>query len=160
MNDYEKAAIRLLFLYDEDMSQSLDIARLLHRILRDLGYRVSARKKGVARSRTTYLAQKEEARALITQRLIVFNDLYGFTYGRVSIKDQKTMWGSCSAKKNLNFNYRLVQLPLDLVDYVIVHELCHLKEMNHSPRFWALVAQTIPDYAMRRKALRLQTLSL
>lgn len=64
------------------------------------------------------------------------------------------MWGSCSKKGNLNFNWRLIQLPPELADYVIVHELCHLKELNHSQRFWDLVGQAIPDYKERRQALR------
>ncbi len=71
---------------------------------------------------------------------------YGFVYNRVAIKDARSRWGSCSQKKNLNFNYRLVFLPPHLVDYIIVHELCHLKEFNHGPNFWVLVAETMPTY--------------
>ncbi len=66
----------------------------------------------------------------------------------------KTRWGSCSKKKNLNFNARIAQLPDHLIDYVIVHELCHLIEFNHSAKFWALVAQTIPDPQNCRRELR------
>ena len=84
----------------------------------------------------------------------MWNAHYGFSFGRVAIRDQRSRWGSCSKKGNLNFNYRLLFLPLPLVDLVIVHELCHLKEFNHSSAFWALVEQTIPDLALRRNALR------
>ncbi|NBS67881.1 M48 family peptidase [bacterium] len=66
----------------------------------------------------------------------------------------RTRWGSCSKRGNLNFNYRILFLPPHLADYLIVHELCHLKEFNHSPRFWALVAQGCPNYHACKKELR------
>jgi len=72
----------------------------------------------------------------------------------VKIRDQSSRWGSCSWKGNLNFSYKLVLLPEHLADYVVVHELCHLREMNHSPRFWALVSQTVPDYRAKRRELK------
>lgn len=129
------------------------------RILSDLGIHVIPKKrmKRVS-SRSQYIAHKELARKLVHQRLAHFNAMYGFEYKRVSIKDQKTMWGSCSKKGNLNFNWRLVQLPPELADYVIVHELCHLKELNHSKQFWSLVALSIPEYAQRRRSLRVYRL--
>lgn len=105
-------------------------------------------------SRKDYLEKKESALALIGNRLNYFNKSYNFKINRVVIKNQKTRWGSCSIKKNLNFNYKLVYLPERLVDYVIVHEICHLKEMNHSVRFWALVAAVIPDWKRARKELK------
>lgn len=107
-------------------------------------------------SRTMYMKYKEQARVLVHERLIFWNRHYGFTYGQVSIRDQKTRWGSCSKKGNLNFNYKIVFLPTELVDYLIVHELCHLKEFNHGPGFWNLVGETIPEYVLRRNALRAQ----
>jgi predicted metal-dependent hydrolase len=101
-----------------------------------------------------YKKHKEEARALIQERLDHFNTHYKASYGRVSIKNQKSRWGSCSKRGNLNFNYRILFLPKDICDYVIVHEICHLKELNHSKRFWKLVAETVPNYAELRKQLR------
>ncbi|MDP1884338.1 MAG: M48 family metallopeptidase [Candidatus Moranbacteria bacterium] len=94
------------------------------------------------------------ARVVIAGRLEFFNRYYGFAYKRVAIKNQKTCWGSCSRKANLNFNYKIIKLPDELRDYVIVHELCHLRELNHSRNFWGLVAQTVPDYRELRRRLR------
>ena len=121
-----------------------------------LVYRVIRRKK----RRTTrsisplYLKNKEATRVLVLSRIEHFNQFYLQKIGRVSIRNQKTRWGSCSRKGNLNFNYRLSLVSPHLADYVIVHELCHLIEFSHSKTFWALVAKTIPDYAERRAQLR------
>lgn len=101
-----------------------------------------------------YKLHKDRAFDLVTMRLAFFNTHYGFQYKRVSIRNQSTRWGSCSNKGTLCFNYKIVNLPSELVDYLVVHELCHLKEHNHSPRFWALVGQTIPDYKDRKKQLK------
>ena len=105
-------------------------------------------------SRQDYLDNKNKARELIQERLDYFNQFYNFKYQRFSVRDQKTRWGSCSKKGNLNFNYHLIYLAPAIRDYIIVHELCHLKEMNHSPRFWNLVAKTAPNYMQRRKELK------
>jgi predicted metal-dependent hydrolase len=102
-----------------------------------------------------YAAGKECARAVIASRVEFFNRHYQFAYNRISIKNQKSCWGSCSQKKNLNFSYKVASLPEELRDYVIVHELCHLRELNHSSRFWRLVAETIVDYNERRRMLRM-----
>ncbi len=104
--------------------------------------------------REDYLKNKEAARRLITGRLEYFNRYYNFKYGRISIRDQRTRWGSCSRTGNLNFSYRLVELSPEAADYIVVHELCHLKEFNHSAKFWALVGQVIPDYKERRRELK------
>ena len=101
-----------------------------------------------------YLRYKEAARELVKERLAYFNQFYGFSLQRLAIRNQRTRWGSCSKKGNLNFNYRILFLPPALADYLIVHELCHLKEFNHSARFWALVQQMIPEYKTTRRALR------
>ncbi len=110
------------------------------------------------RHRFAYRKYKETARLLIKSRLEFFNAHYGLTYSRVAVKNHKRLWGSCSARGNLNFNYRLIFLPPELADYIIVHELCHLKELNHSPRFWALVAETFPHYKKMRASLRTRIL--
>ncbi len=101
-----------------------------------------------------YREHKEAARALVHTRLMALNAHYGFTYNRVAIRDQRSRWGSCSQRRNLNFNYRLLFLPSHLVDYVIVHELCHLKEFNHGASFWALVAERCPEHQRARRELR------
>jgi predicted metal-dependent hydrolase len=97
---------------------------------------------------------KVVALELVHRRLEYFNDYYRLTYYNVAIRNQKTRWGSCSRQGNLNFNVKIAILPAKLADYIIVHELCHLKEMNHSERFWKLVAQTFPDHKELRKELR------
>lgn len=102
----------------------------------------------------SYTSSKEQARIKILEALERWNSVYNFSYHRVSIKRQSTRWGSCSKLRNLNFNYKLLFLPPALLDYVVVHELCHLEELNHSRAFWQLVAQTIPDYKIRRRELR------
>jgi predicted metal-dependent hydrolase len=111
--------------------------------------RVKRRRRPAAK----YLTYKEKAREMIRERLLYYNTFYNFSYKRIAIKDHRSRWGSCSKKGNLNFNYRLVLLPQHLADYVIVHELCHLGEFNHSPRFWALVEKTVPDWKERRREL-------
>lgn len=105
-------------------------------------------------TRKDYLENRGKALLLAQERVEHFNRSYGFKYNRINIKDQKTRWGSCSRKGNLNFNYKIALLPERIADYIVVHELCHLKEFNHSPRFWDLVAVAIPDYLEIRRELR------
>lgn len=100
-----------------------------------------------------YRQYKEAARTLVEARLAYFNRFYNFEINRISIKKQKTRWGSCSRKGNLNFNYKIALLPNELSDYIIVHELCHLGQFNHSAKFWRLVAKMFPDYQEKRKVL-------
>lgn len=111
-------------------------------------------------SKKDFTTHKERARALAHTRLVYFNETYRFNYNRISIKNQKSRWGSCSSKGNLNFNYKIALLPERLANYIIVHELCHLGEFNHSQKFWDLVAQTIPDYVELRKELKRSGASL
>jgi predicted metal-dependent hydrolase len=111
-------------------------------------------KKEIKDTKLEYIEHKEAARKLAHERIEYFNSIYKFSYKKISIRNQSTRWGSCSRKGNLNFNYKIALLPKDLADYIIVHELCHLKEHNHSPRFWKLVERTIPDYLKLRKTLK------
>ena len=96
----------------------------------------------------------DEALRVITVRVRFYAPVVGVTYGRITIRNQRTRWGSCSAKGNLNFNCLLMKAPPEVLDYVVVHELCHRLEMNHSPRFWAQVERVLPDYKVSRKWLR------
>ncbi len=105
-------------------------------------------------TRRDYLNKREATRALVSERLEYYNNFYNFKYKNINIRDQKTRWGSCSRQGVLNFNYRLFYLSEPLRDYVIVHELCHLKEFNHSLNFWDLVSKTIPDFKELRKNLK------
>jgi predicted metal-dependent hydrolase len=107
------------------------------------------------RNRKSFLKYKENARRLVKERIEVFNKIYGFKFpNRIAIRNTKSRWGSCSKKGNLNFNYRIVFLSPPLADYLVVHEMCHLGEFNHSYKFWDLVALALPDYKKLRKELR------
>jgi len=105
-------------------------------------------------SRADYGSVRDAARTLVHSRVEYYNADYGFVYGRIAIRNQKTRWGSCSKKGNLNFNYRIATLPSELADYIVVHELCHLAELNHSKKFWDLVAQTVPSHRALRRELK------
>ena len=94
------------------------------------------------------------AEAAIPPKVERFAQILGVTYGRVSIRHQKSLWGSCTAEGDLSFNCLLMKAPEEVMDYVIVHELCHRLEMNHSPAFWDHVSKVIPDHKKQRKWLR------
>ena len=96
----------------------------------------------------------EEALEVLPKRTAYFARILGVSYGRITIRNQKTRWGSCSAKGNLNFNCLLMLTPPEIQDYVVVHELCHRLEMNHSQRFWNHVYSVLPDYRERRAWLK------
>ena len=99
-------------------------------------------------------ALREKARALVTERVQYYAPLIGVTYNQIVIRAQHTRWGSCSNKGNLNFNCLLALVPPEVLDYVVVHELCHRKELNHSERFWNEVTKILPDYKVRKKWLK------
>lgn len=101
-----------------------------------------------------FIEHKQEALTLAKDRIEHFNKMYHFVFKKITIKNQKTRWGSCSRKGHLNFNYKIAFLPKHVADYIIVHELCHLGELNHSKKFWSLVAKTIPDYREIRAELK------
>lgn len=96
----------------------------------------------------------EAALTDIPQRVKHFAPIVGVTVGRITIRNQRTRWGSCSSKGNLNFNCLLMLCPESVRDYVVVHELCHRLEMNHSPKFWKEVERVLPDYRIHRKYLK------
>ena len=98
---------------------------------------------------------KAGAKPIIEEKVRLFADKIGVKYGKITIRNQKTRYGSCTAKGNLNFNCLIMLMPEKIIDYVIVHELCHIKEMNHSRRFWNEVESILPDYKERRKWLKL-----
>lgn len=100
-------------------------------------------------SKKDFEKHKREAKFLVLEKLRVFNTHYKSTFNRVTIKNTKSRWGSCSKHKNLNFNYRIIFLPEHLQDYLVVHELCHTKVFNHGRDFWALVEETIPRAVIR-----------
>jgi predicted metal-dependent hydrolase len=105
-------------------------------------------------SKKDFVKNKQATLIMIKARLVYYNSFYNFRFNNVAIKAQKTRWGSCSKKGNLNFNYQILNLPQHLADYIIIHELCHLAEFNHSNRFWDLVAKTIPDHKSLRHELK------
>lgn len=99
-------------------------------------------------------ALAQEAAQYLPQRVAHFAPKIGVTYGRITIRAQHTRWGSCSSKGNLNFNCLLMHMPPEVIDYIVVHELCHRKEMNHSPKFWAEVAKILPNYKEQKHWLK------
>ena len=107
---------------------------------------------GFTESEVRLMADK--AMKVIPERVEYFSKLMGVTYGRITIRNQKTRWGSCSSKGNLNFNCLLMMTPPEVIDYVVVHELCHRKEMNHSKQFWSEVEKVLPDYKKAEKWLK------
>ena len=108
----------------------------------------------LSRRRAEYLARAPEAMRLVRGFLAQLNAHYGFRIGRVSVRNQTTRWGSCGRNGDVSFNWKLVLIPPELAEYVVAHELCHIGSFDHSKKFWALVAQTIPDWKTRRAAMR------
>ena len=99
-------------------------------------------------------ALAERAKKEIPVRVAYYARLLGVTYGKITVRKQRTCWGSCSGKGNLNFNCLLMLAPENVLDYVVVHELCHRKQMNHSQSFWAAVERMLPDYKAAKKWLK------
>lgn len=99
-------------------------------------------------------AAREEARRRLKERTAFFAERMGVSYGKITVREQRTRWGSCSSRGNLNFNWKLIRMPREILDYVVVHELAHRKEMNHSRAFYQIVASVLPDYRSRERWLR------
>lgn len=115
--------------------------------------------KSTTISRLHYEKHRKKAQSFVEERVAYWNQFYGLKYQKISVKNQKTRWGSCSKKGNLSFNYKILLLPPAFADYIIVHELCHLKAFNHSKNFWSFVLQTMPQYKEIRKELKQTALS-
>ncbi|MFO0765060.1 MAG: M48 family metallopeptidase [Patescibacteria group bacterium] len=105
-------------------------------------------------SREDYAARKKAALAFVQAHLPRLNAFYGFTYGKVSIRCNKHVWGSCSSDGSLQFHYQILDLPLEVAEYLMIHELCHLKYRSHGIRFWQLVEKSRPNMKALRKHLR------
>jgi|SRR5690606_38331471 len=97
---------------------------------------------------------KKEAKKIIFNRVKELSEKYGFKINKIAVRDQSTRWGSCSSSKNINMNWRLIFAPTDVMDYVIIHELSHTVEMNHSKSFWNVVEGIMPDWRKKRRWLR------
>lgn len=97
---------------------------------------------------------REKTRVLITPKAEYYAKILGVSFNKLSVKKQRSVWGSCSAKRNINFNLLLSLCPEDVINYIVVHELCHLKQLNHSIRFWAEVEKLLPDYRSARLWLK------
>lgn len=106
------------------------------------------------RGERAFYESKNQAQQFVYNKIVKINDHYNFSFNRIAIKNHSSRWGSCSKQKNLNFNYRILFLPKELAEYVIVHELCHLGEFNHSKKFWALVHQVLPNGKILAKTLK------
>ena len=91
-----------------------------------------------------------KAHQVFSRKALYYSRLMSVTYNRITVREQKTRWGSCSSRRNLNFNWRLLLAPDEIVDYVVVHELAHLREMNHSAKFYAIIESILPDYKTGR----------
>lgn len=129
---------------------------LLERYLKIRENRMASPLRALSEEEKTALQKKyrRAASAHFPERVEYYRQFTGGNYTRICIRDQKTRWGSCSSKGTLSFNWRLMLAPPEVLDYVVVHELCHLTCMNHSPAFWKRVESVLPDYAARRKWLK------
>lgn len=124
-------------------------------ILQQVASVVAGKDPNLTRTDRAHFEQyRDAALTLAEQKVAEWNTYYNFDYGHVRVKQLKSRWGSCSSKRNLNFSYRILFLPEHLQDYLVVHELCHLQEMNHSADFWQLVGRAVPGYKQLRKELR------
>ena len=121
---------------------------------RPMGWRFRRVRRRSSSVTKHYLTHKKRARELVHLKLAQWNMVYGFSYNRVAIRNTRRSWGSCTSLKNLNFSYKVLFLPEHLQDYIIVHELCHLQELNHGSGFWQLVERGIPNHKECRKELR------
>jgi predicted metal-dependent hydrolase len=120
----------------------------------DFGVELPLRLEKDKKEEEHYRRYHKQAKKEIKNRVEAINKIYAFKYNRISVRNQRTRWGSCSYKRNLSFNYRLIFLEKEAFDYIVAHELCHLQEFNHSTAFWRLVSKVSPNYKYWRKELR------
>jgi predicted metal-dependent hydrolase len=139
-----------------EIKQKFDLFLTRHKINFSKGVLLIESPAGSAEdSRLIYNAWlRHIAKIYLPERARRIAEKYRFNPGQVRIRNQKTRWGSCSASGNISLNYKLMKYRKELIDYVIIHELCHLKEMNHSPRFWKLVECLIPEYKPLKRELK------
>lgn len=127
-------------------------------VLKHLQQKKNAADNGYFQNRTLSQSERshyrEIARDIFTQKTAYYAQIMGVTYGRIAIREQKTRWGSCSSSGNLNFNWRLIFAPEEVLNYIVVHELAHRREMNHSPAFYKIVSDIMPDYKKQQTWLR------
>ncbi len=122
--------------------------------------KVNENKQALEKEKIRKLTREEledlarRASRIIPKKVFYFSKIVGVSYGRITIRNQSTIWGSCTKKGNLNFNCMLILAPEEIIDYVVVHELCHRKEMNHSKAFWQQVENVLPDYKSCEKWLK------
>jgi hypothetical protein len=121
-------------------------------LLEEGRFRLDGRQEHRARELMTHW-YRDQARRILNERAGHYVSLTGLSYGRVNITGAQKRWGSCSAAGNLNFSWRLIMAPREIIDYVVVHELVHLEEQNHSPRFWKRVSEIMPEFRGRKKWL-------
>ncbi len=124
-------------------------------ILKSINNFARRKKLPISDDKRDYKLKKGIAFDIIKERVVHFSNKYGFEFNKITVRNQKSRWGSCSAQGNLSFNYKLIYLSEKQRDYIIIHELCHLQELNHSKKFWQLVENIIPDYANIVKELKI-----
>lgn len=140
-----------LFLVKRFVSRQREWIRLAQERFQKAGHQS---KLSPEEKKARFLEYRDAARVLVHTRVDYFAKQFGFAPGLITIRDQRTRWGSCSGSGALSFNYRIVFLSNRLADYIVAHELCHLRELNHGPRFWGLLEEILPDAIDRRKELR------
>ncbi|MBV7274998.1 M48 family metallopeptidase [Clostridiaceae bacterium UIB06] len=115
--------------------------------------RIFVSSRGIVRDKIDEI-YRIEAKKILCERTNIYSKIIGVKPNKIFIKNQKTLWGSCSSRKNINYNYRIIMAPIEIVDYIVVHELCHLIHMNHSKNYWNTVGAILPDYKERRNWLK------
>lgn len=144
------------YVSDREAEAFLDKKKLwIDRKLKECREMSEKRKKEPTLTKIQIRNLAERASQVIPPKVEKYAQILQVSYGRITIRNQKTRWGSCSSKGNLNFNCLLMLAPDEVIDYVVVHEVCHRKEMNHSPAFWELVEHMLPDYRKQKEWLKI-----